>query len=111
MDLQHRVNMQQLDALARRGEIARRGAEEAWRIHQDGVREREASNERTQALVVESLRDIDRFEDVDGSTVRLPGVYSEVYSDGEGGYLLSNEPTFDPNDGSTTRWERIRPRR
>lgn len=111
MDLQQRINRQQIDTLRRRGEITRQAQEEAWATHQAGVRQREESNDRMHDHFMEYVQDIDRYQDVDGQTVKLPGLYSHVYSSGDGKYLLSNEPTLDPNDISQQRWERINPKR
>lgn len=113
MHLQHKINMKELEALAKRGEIARQGREEAWQIYQSGVKEQQASTDRMHDSFNEYIQDIDRFQDLDGSTVRLPSLYSYVYSNNNGEYILTNEPTFNPNDqpNRTTQWERINPQR
>lgn len=113
MDLQHKINMQQLDALARRGEIARQGREEAWNTYQKGVRKQQAAQIENNRKFLDYIRDVDHFRDTDGSTVNLPSLYSNVYSNGNGEYILTNEPTYDPNDdpNSLERWERINPAR
>lgn len=113
MHLQHKINMKELEALAKRGEIARQGREEAWQIYQSGVKEQQASTERMHDSFNEYIQDIDRFQDLDGSTVRLPSLYSYVYSNSNGEYILTNEPTFNPNDqpNRTEQWERINPKR
>lgn len=109
MDLQMKISKQQTDAIIKRGEIARQGREEAWQIYQSGVRERQASNDRMHDKFINYIRDVDRFQDIDGSTVKLPSLYRNVYSNGKGEYILTNEP-FNPNDHATERWERINPR-
>ncbi len=111
MHLRHKINQQQLDALAKIGEIDRRGQQEAWEIYQSGVKEQQASNDRLHESFNDYIRDVDDFQDVDGSSVKLPSLYSYVYSNGQGEYVLTNEPTFDPNDGASERWERIDPDR
>ncbi len=111
MHIQHKINMQQLDAIAKRGEIARQGREEAWQIYQSTVQERQASNDRMNEQFNDYIQDVGPYQDLDGSKIKLPSLYSNVYSNGNGEYILTNEPTFDPNDQphSTVRWERINP--
>ncbi|MEQ8765473.1 MAG: hypothetical protein RL885_16210 [Planctomycetota bacterium] len=111
MHLRNKINQQQLDALTKIGEINRRGQQEAWEIYQSGVKEQQASSDRLQESFNDYIRDVDDFQDVDGSSVKLPSLYSYVYSNGQGEYVLTNEPTFDPNDGASERWQRIDPDR
>ncbi|MGI9012854.1 MAG: hypothetical protein ACR2GY_01230 [Phycisphaerales bacterium] len=111
MDIRARINKQEMDALIKRGEIARKGREDAWDIYQSGVQSKQASDERLHDSFNDMIQDIDKFHDTDGSSVRLPSLYSNVYSNGEGGYLLTNDPVLNPDDVTNQRWERINPAR
>ena len=111
MHVRHKINMQEIETASRIAEISRQGREEAWNIYQSGVREQQASNDRMNSSFIDYVRDVDDFHDTDGSKVNLPSLYSYVYSNGNGEYILTNEPTLDPNDGSYDRWERINPAR
>ena len=110
MSIRNKIAKQEMDALIKRGEIARKGREEAWRIHQEGVRAQQVARDKNHDDFIDMIRDVDKFQDIDGSTVKLPSVYSNVYSNGNGGFIMTNDP-IDPNDGSLERWERINPKR
>src|SRR5690606_18743475 len=111
MHIQHKINMQLLDAIPKRGEIARQGREEAWQIDQSTVQERQASNDRMNEQFNDYTQDVAPYQDLDGPKVKLASLDSNDYSNGNGEYILTNEPTFDPNDQphSNERWERINP--
>ena len=50
----------------------------------------------------QSIRGVDAYHDpTSGRAVELPGGYKQVWTNGLGEYLLSDEAGFDPNIGST----------
>ena len=55
------------------------------------------------------LRGVDNWTDADGNKVELTSGYSNAWSKGDGSYLLSNDPSFDPNVelGDTQNWNRM----
>lgn len=56
------------------------------------------------------LRGVDSWTDGTGNTVELNSGYSNGWSSRDGSYILSNDPSFDPNVslGDTQGWERMK---
>jgi hypothetical protein len=56
------------------------------------------------------LRGVENYKDENGNTVELTSGYSNAWSKGDGSYLLSNSPAFDPNVtlGGTQSWSRMK---
>ena len=56
------------------------------------------------------LRGVDSWTDDGGNKVELTSGYSNAWSKGDGSYLLSNNPAFDPNVefGDTQNWNRLK---
>jgi hypothetical protein len=53
------------------------------------------------------LRGVDNWTDADGSKVELTSGYSNAWSKGDGSYILSNNPAFDPNVTLQEDWKRL----
>jgi hypothetical protein len=56
------------------------------------------------------LRGVDNWTDEGGNKVELTSGYSNAWSRGDGSYMLSNNPAFDPNtiSGETQTWSRLK---
>ncbi|MEN9570400.1 MAG: hypothetical protein RL172_1631 [Bacteroidota bacterium] len=56
------------------------------------------------------LRGVTNWTDADGNKVELTSGYSNAWSKGDGSYLVSNNPAFDPNVelGDTQTWNRMK---
>ncbi len=56
------------------------------------------------------LRGVDNWTDADGNKVELTSGYSNAWSKGDGSYIMSNNPAFDPNVelGGTQSWGRMK---
>jgi hypothetical protein len=56
------------------------------------------------------LRGVDNWTDDGGNKVELTSGYSNAWSRGDGSYMLSNNPAFDPNTiaGETQSWSRLK---
>lgn len=56
------------------------------------------------------LRGVDSWTDDGGNKVELTSGYSNAWSRGDGSYMLSNNPAFDPNtiSGETQSWSRLK---
>jgi hypothetical protein len=56
------------------------------------------------------LRGVDNWIDADGNKVELTSGYSNAWSKGDGSYILSNNPAWDPNVelGGTQSWGRMK---
>lgn len=53
------------------------------------------------------LRGVENYKDENGSTIELTSGYSNAWSKGDGSYLLSNNPAFDPNVTFNEDWKRL----
>lgn len=56
------------------------------------------------------LRGVDNWTDDGGNKIELTSGYSNAWSRGDGSYMLSNNPAFDPNTiaGETQSWSRLK---
>lgn len=56
------------------------------------------------------LRGVDSWTDAAGEKVELISGYKNAWSRGDGSYMLSNDPSFDPNSisGETQNWNRMK---
>jgi hypothetical protein len=53
------------------------------------------------------LRGVENYKDESGNTVELTSGYGNAWSKGDGSYLLSNNPAFDPNVTFNEDWKRL----
>jgi hypothetical protein len=53
------------------------------------------------------LRGVENYTDESGNTIELTSGYSNAWSKGDGSYLLSNNPAFDPNVTFNEDWKRL----
>jgi len=53
------------------------------------------------------LRGVETYKDESGNTVELTSGYGNAWSKGDGSYLLSNNPAFDPNVTFNEDWKRL----
>ncbi len=81
------------------------------------IRNWEAKNKTTDAVTSAStdgfgqyLRGVDNWTDADGNKVELTSGYSHAWSKGDGSYIVSNNPAFDPNVelGGIQSWGRMK---
>ena len=56
------------------------------------------------------LRGVDNWSDENGNKIELTSGYTNAWSRGDGSYMLSNNPAFDPNTiaGETQSWNRLK---
>jgi hypothetical protein len=54
------------------------------------------------------LRGVDSWKDENGNKVELTSGYSNAWSKGDGTYILSNNPAFDPNVTFQEDWKRLK---
>lgn len=56
------------------------------------------------------LRGVDNWSDESGNKIELTSGYTNAWSRGDGSYMLSNNPAFDPNTiaGETQSWSRMK---
>lgn len=79
-----------------------------------GYKERSAVSDRLQEQYVDTIREETSYTTPTGETVKLPSFYDQVYTDGNGTYILNNDALYNPNTDSTVNnvnWDRIEAQR
>ncbi|MCZ2156290.1 MAG: hypothetical protein LC114_20705 [Bryobacterales bacterium] len=56
----------------------------------------QASSDRSHASFVKTIREVETYRD-GGATVELDSGFNQAWSRGDGTYILSNSPGFDPS--------------
>lgn len=118
-ELERRISQmeheQRMGAIRDFGRVQREIAQsnmEISQMQQSSFEKRMASQDRMSRSFSNAIRDVDDFRRPDGGSVSLPAHYNHVYTDSHGGYILSNDPNFDPNRvdqrGGWQRMERAR---
>ncbi len=69
---------------------------------------RQASQEQQHRTFVQTIREVETWKDASG-TVELSSGYGQAWSRGDGSYILSNAPTFDPSSVlQDQRWQEMK---
>lgn len=108
--IQHEGNMQRLRSSAAAQQKRSETLSSVGDILHEGFRARSAISDAGQARVVDSIHDRTTYATPTGGSVKLPSFYDQVYTDGDGRYLLHNDALHDPNTdpGFNARsWTRI----
>jgi hypothetical protein len=58
----------------------------------------QAAKDKAQSDYLDVINERTDYQDIDGNIVNAPIHYNHVYSNGEGGYILTNDPFDKPND-------------
>jgi hypothetical protein len=121
-----RINPQWLNAIQNMYlKIGQNAQDETWKqiqiahaaqqeIGNNIIRSWEANNKTTSGNSSTStegfgqyLRGVENYKDESGNTVELTSGYGNAWSKGDGSYLLSNNPAFDPNVTFNEDWKRL----
>jgi hypothetical protein len=93
------------------GEISRmisRTQQEVSAMMRRTYEERQAAQDRISQNFSQYLRGVEAYRDpTDNRAVELPSGYREAWSNSQGEYLMSDDPNFNPNAGSTANWQRL----
>jgi hypothetical protein len=85
-----------------------RNTEEIRKMHEDSYRQANESQDRIARSYSEYIRGVETYRNpYEDRPVQLPSGYDRVWVSRSGEYLLSNQPGFDPNAGSTAEWRRL----
>lgn len=57
----------------------------------------QASQDKQHTAFVQSIREVETWKDASGSPVEMSSGYDQAWSRGDGSYILSNKPGFDPS--------------
>lgn len=81
-----------------RAEITRRSNQEIFDMQQESWRSTQASNDRLHREFTESIRGVETYNDpYYGDTVQLDNTYDNAWQLKDGTYVLTDDPTFEPN--------------
>ena len=105
------IMAQNLKDSAAYAEAARQYRDWSRRTWQQVADDRNASQDRKAYQVRENLGAVQTYVNPfgTGAPVQLPTTYTYYWRDDQGGYLGSNDPSANPNLGSTTEWKRMAP--
>jgi len=82
-----------------------------FKMHSDQYWKQQASQDRLARQYSDSIRGVGQYESpYQNYPVQLPSGYKYVWGSSSGGYILSNDAGYDPNVGSTTTWQQLKPK-
>ncbi|MFN0184129.1 MAG: hypothetical protein ACKVQR_09965 [Aquabacterium sp.] len=96
MQIQAQTSRDTLNAMAQRGENARRTREEIADGQMRGYQARDASTDRMQRDNVRTIREVDVFRGSDGRGFELPHHYPHAWKLKDGSFVLTDSAGFDP---------------
>ena len=84
----------------------------SWEAASNANRQKEAAAAQRRTYDVagawsDTVLDVQNYKDANGETVQLSGGYSHVYSNRNGEYIQTNDPSYNPNVGATQQWDAI----
>lgn len=112
--IKHKGNMAAIKSAGKISQIQADSANEVSDIINKGWSTRNASSDRIQAKTVDAIQEQTVYQTPTGDSVKLPSFYDNVYTDGNGRYLLHNDGLYNPNRDPNLNgndWERIEPTR
>jgi hypothetical protein len=98
------------DAIAASKERSRINFETSREISEMSMRsweKRMESNERGTEQFSQAIRGVETWQSPDGDRLELSSGYNDAWSRGDGTYILSNDPLFDPNRAFQENWDRM----
>lgn len=100
------------EAVAKQTGILAQSARDTARIISETYQNRQASRDRGNQAWADAIRGTASYQTPhEDYPVSLPGGYDHVWTSGKGEYILSNDPLFNPNQGSNVTWRQLRPAR
>lgn len=96
---------------AKRAAIWRQTQNEIGDIQRRTWEDSQASRDRINEGWGQALRGVDSWSEPGGGKIELSAGYNEAWSKGDGSYILSNDPLFDPNVALKENWKRMEKQR
>jgi hypothetical protein len=97
----------ELQETAKRAAIWRQTQSEISDLQRRTWEESQASRDRIATGWSQALRGVESWTEPGGGTIELSGGYNEAWSKGDGTYILSNDPLFNPNVVFQEDWKRL----
>ncbi len=96
-NIEHQGRMERIRLM---GEQARAYAREQSAASDQRMRDwenRQAAQDRQHTNFIQAIREVETWKDSSGSSVELSSGYSNAWTRGDGSYILTNSPNFDPS--------------
>ncbi len=101
----------QIQAIKNVGELSRiisRTSDEISAMTMKSYEERQAVNDRIAENFSDYVRGVDRYYNpIEERPVELPAGYERAWTNSLGEYILSESPSYNPNEGSNVEWREI----
>lgn len=103
--------IQQIQHLGQLSWIISQTSDQISDMIMDSYYQRQQTMDRLSTSFSQAVRGVDGYYDPVGQAeVELPGGYERAWTNGLGEYILTNDPNFDPNLGSTVDWQPLQRR-
>jgi hypothetical protein len=98
--------IQQIQNLGQLSRIISQTSNEISDMNMQSYYQRQAVNDRIADNFSQYIRGVDKYYNpIEQKPVELPSGYENAWSNALGEYILSNDPSFNPNIGSTVDWQ------
>lgn len=98
--------IQRIHSIGHMGEVYAQTGREMREQNLQDFYSRQATYDRLATDWSRTIRDVDGFYDPHkGEVVELPSGYGHAWANNLGGYILTEDPTFNPNIGDNLHWE------
>jgi hypothetical protein len=102
--------MQQIElkGIRDRSAIVSKNAEDIRKIQQEGYENQQRTQEKSAFAFDQVIRGVETYRNPDtGETMELSNNYGHAWVNGQGEYLLSDSPNFDPNTVFKENWKQL----
>jgi hypothetical protein len=102
------MQIQQIESVGQLGSIIAQTGDEIRQENLDLYYQREEMNDRVSTQFSETIRDVDSyFNPLEDKNVEVPTGYDNVWVNGNGEYVLSDNPNYNPNIGNNQNFQRL----
>ena len=103
-----KANIQKINSVGQLGSIIAQTGSEIRQENLDLYNQREAVNDSISNQFSQYVRGVDNYYNpIEGTNVELPTGYNNVWVNGSGDYVLSDNPNYNPNVGSNQNFQRL----
>lgn len=95
--MEHAASMERIRLMGEQSRAYARAQNEASNQRMRDWESRQASQDQQHKRFIQAIREVETWKDPGGGSVELTSGYSQAWSRGDGSYVLSNSPSFDPN--------------
>jgi hypothetical protein len=107
-NIEHAGNMERIRLMGEQSRAYAKAQSDASEQRIRSWESQQASQDQQHKQFVQAIREVETWKDSSG-TVELSSGYSQAWSRGDGSYILSNSPTFDPSSAlQDQRWQEMK---